>query len=183
MFVVDLRWRCWAYIAVAAFSLSLLQTSSVHSLFHLVRLFWYHVLMCFSVSPNVAASFERSCLVKYFCWLNLTSKLSSCELENVVLFFLFPQVEKGDILVSSLGVVWCFESFITIGDIVCLSWTFGENMTGVAEMLHDSWESGVISCELSAGRSITKIYNNNRAGLCGWIYCIIIYVHNVLSIT
>ena len=78
--------------------------------------------MCFSVSPSVAANFERSCLVKYFCWLNLTSKLSSCELENVVLFFLFPQVEKGDMLVSSLGVVWCFGSFIMIGDlIVCLS--------------------------------------------------------------
>ena len=87
--LLRVSWIHCLYILAAAASRSLLHASSVHSFFHLVRRFWYQVLTCFSVSPRLLARVQRSCFVRYFCWLNFRSNSWSWLLEKVVRFFLF----------------------------------------------------------------------------------------------
>ena len=105
----DLDCRYWLYMMVAACSLCLLQSCSVQSFFHFVRLFWYHVFTCFSVSPSDVASVQRSSFVRYFCWPNLLSSSCSCTVVKAVRFFflkdfIFLGLSSLELLVSSCSV-------------------------------------------------------------------------------
>lgn len=81
-------WRCCRYMLAAAVSRSLLQISSMHSFFHLVRRFWYHVFTCFSVNPSLSARAQRSSLVRYFCRVKLHFSSLSWLFVKVVRLFL-----------------------------------------------------------------------------------------------
>lgn len=55
------------------------------SRFHLVLLFWYHVLTCVSVSLSASATLPRSATLRYFWQRNLRSRNASCACVNAVL--------------------------------------------------------------------------------------------------
>ena len=100
--------RYWLYMMVAACSLCLLQSCLLQSFFHLVRLFWYHVFTCFSVSPRDEARVHRSNFVRYFCWSNLLSSFCSCTVVKAVRFFFLKDFTRlGLSLVDGLLISSC----------------------------------------------------------------------------
>lgn len=78
---------------------------SLSSLFHFIRRFWNHILICVSVRSKLDAISIRRVLVKYLLKWNSFSNSTSCRCVNVNLFLLLCVVSARffSLFVSSLS--------------------------------------------------------------------------------